>query len=85
MGSGNFTEDFRLDAIKQITEQWYSVASGLHSRLNFLLRIENLQFHQNTLTHCPWTRQQANYRELKPNAIEHFTVAAKIRFICCLR
>ena len=26
MGKGNFTEDFRLDAIKQITERGYSVA-----------------------------------------------------------
>jgi transposase len=26
MGQGNFTEDFRLDAIKQITERGHSVA-----------------------------------------------------------
>ena len=26
MGKGNFTEDFKLDAIKQITERGYSVA-----------------------------------------------------------
>ena len=26
MGKENFTEDFRLDAIKQITERGYSVA-----------------------------------------------------------
>lgn len=26
MGKGNFTEDFRLDAIKQITERGHSVA-----------------------------------------------------------
>ena len=34
-------------------------ASSLNSRLNFLLCIENLQSHQNTLTQCPWNRQQA--------------------------
>lgn len=26
MGKGNFTDEFRLDAIKQITERGYSVA-----------------------------------------------------------
>ena len=26
MGQGNFTEDFKLDAIKQITERGHSVA-----------------------------------------------------------
>jgi transposase len=32
MGKGNFTEDFKLDAIKQITERGYSVAD-VSSRL----------------------------------------------------
>ena len=33
MGKGNFTEEFRLDAIKQIKERGYSVAD-VSQRLN---------------------------------------------------
>jgi hypothetical protein len=34
MGQGNFTEDFKLDAIKQITERGHSVADvSKHHRL----------------------------------------------------
>ena len=34
MGKGNFTEDFKLDAIKQIVERGHSVAD-VSSRLGF--------------------------------------------------
>ena len=45
MGKGNFTEDFRLDAIKQITERGHSVADvskrlgvGAHSLYGWMKR-----------------------------------------------
>jgi transposase len=47
MGKGNFTEDFKLDAIKQITERGYSVADvsqrlgvSTHSLYGWIKRYE---------------------------------------------